>query len=164
LSVTAYIGVGSNLDQPVDQVKRAIEALDRLPGSRCTAVSPLYRNPPMGPPGQPDYVNAVAAVETALEPRKLLLALQDQEARAGRRRNGQRWGPRPLDLDILLYGDQVIADPGLDVPHPGVVERAFVLVPLAAIAPDLRIPGAGVVSRLRAAIDAEALALVEDAP
>jgi len=162
LPVTAYIGIGSNLDQPVDQVKRAIGALDHLPGSRCTAVSPLYRNPPMGPAGQPDYVNAVAAVETALEPRELLLALQDQEARAGRRRNGQRWGPRPLDLDILLYGDQVIAEPELDVPHPGIAERAFVLVPLAAIAPGLQIPGAGEVSRLRTLIDAEALAVVEE--
>jgi len=116
----------------------------------------------MGPAGQPDYVNAVAAVETALEPRELLLALQDQEARAGRRRNGQRWGPRPLDLDILLYGDQVIAEPELDVPHPGIAERAFVLVPLAAIAPGLQIPGAGEVSRLRTLIDAEALAVVEE--
>lgn len=162
MPVTAYIGIGSNLDQPVDQVKRAIKALDRLPGCCCTAVSPLYRNPPMGPAGQPDYVNAVAAVETALEPRELLLALQDQEARAGRRRNGQRWGPRPLDLDILLYGDQVIAEPELDVPHPGIAERAFVLVPLAAIAPGLQIPGAGEVSRLRTLIDAEALAVVEE--
>lgn len=157
MPVTAYIGIGSNLDQPVDQVKRAVEAVDHLRGSRCTAVSPLYRNPPMGPSGQPDYVNAVAAVETALEPRELLLALQDQEARAGRRRNGQRWGPRPLDLDILLYGDQVIAEPDLDVPHPGIAERAFVLVPLAMIAPGLRIPRLGVVSRLVATVDARAL-------
>lgn len=157
MPVTAYIGIGSNLDRPMDQVKRAIEALDRLPGSRCTAVSPLYRNPPMGPPGQPDYVNAVAAVETAMKPHELLRALQNEEAVAGRRRHGQRWGPRPLDLDILLYGDWIIAEPDLDVPHPGIAHRAFVLVPLATIAPGLRIPRLGVVSRLVATVDARAL-------
>ena len=157
MSVTAYIAIGSNQDGPVGQVRRAIEALDHLPESACTAVSALSRNPPMGPTDQPDYVNAVAALRTALAPFKLLAALQQLEAAAGRQRSGRRWGPRPLDLDILLYGEQRIEAETLEVPHPGLAERAFVVVPLADIAPAITIPGQGPLPALLAGIDASGL-------
>jgi 2-amino-4-hydroxy-6-hydroxymethyldihydropteridine diphosphokinase len=144
---TVFVGIGSNLRQPLDQVKAAIRALRRLPSSELLSVSPLYRSAPMGPPGQPDYINAVTALATMLDPETLLDALQAIEASQGRRR-GERWGPRTLDLDILLYGDRVIDHSRLRVPHPGIAERAFVLVPLHDIAPGLRIPGYGPLAQL----------------
>jgi len=154
----AFVGVGSNLDDPGRQVREAIAALGRLPQSRLIAASRRYRNPPMGPPGQPDYVNAVAAIDTGLEPLALLDALQDLEAAAGRRRSGgEQWGPRPLDLGLLLYGDHRIQLPRLSVPHPGLPQRAFVLYPLAELDPGLTIPGAGPVSTLLAGVCATAL-------
>lgn len=138
----AYIGLGANLDDPVRQVRTALDELGRLPGTRLEAVSPLYRTAPVGPPGQPDYVNAVARLSTGLPPRELLAALQGIERVHGRERNGTRWGPRPLDLDILLYDDCQIDEPGLKIPHPEIASRAFVLVPLADVAPpELSIPG-----------------------
>ncbi|MCB1775283.1 MAG: 2-amino-4-hydroxy-6-hydroxymethyldihydropteridine diphosphokinase [Gammaproteobacteria bacterium] len=144
---TVYLGIGSNLQQPVGQVEAAIDALRRLPSSQLLSVSPLYRSAPMGPAAQPDYVNAVAALSTTLVPETLLDALQAIEAAQGRVR-GERWGPRTLDLDILLYGDHVIDSPRLRVPHPGIAERAFVLVPLGDIAPALQVPGVGPIARL----------------
>jgi 2-amino-4-hydroxy-6-hydroxymethyldihydropteridine diphosphokinase len=141
--VIAYIGLGSNLVQPELQVRRALEALAELPETVLTAHSSLYRSEPLGPAGQPDYINAVAALKTDLSPLDLLSALQTIEARQGRVREGERWGPRPLDLDILLYGEQVSDDPRLTLPHPGLYERNFVLYPLAEIAPGLSIPGKG---------------------
>jgi 2-amino-4-hydroxy-6-hydroxymethyldihydropteridine diphosphokinase len=141
--VIAYIGLGSNLVQPELQVRRALEALAELPETVLTAHSSLYRSEPLGPAGQPDYINAVAALKTDLSPLDLLSALQAIEARQGRVREGERWGPRPLDLDILLYGEQVSDDPRLTLPHPGLYERNFVLYPLAEIAPGLSIPGKG---------------------
>ncbi|MBK1692660.1 2-amino-4-hydroxy-6-hydroxymethyldihydropteridine diphosphokinase [Ectothiorhodospira mobilis] len=140
---TAFIGIGANLDDPASQVRRGLEALRGLPRSRLMRASSLYRNPPMGPRDQPDYVNAVCALETRLPPEGLLQALQAVEARHGRRRDGTRWGPRTLDLDLLLYGDRVLHTPRLTVPHPGIAQRAFVLHPLAEIAPELEIPGLG---------------------
>lgn len=137
---TAYIGIGSNLADPVQQVRQAVAALARLPQTTPGAVSSLYRTPPMGPPDQPDYVNAVAALTTTLHPRALLDALQDIE-RAQHRVRGRRWGPRTVDLDLLVYGELSIDDPKLRVPHPGLAERAFVVVPLLEIAPALVIPG-----------------------
>lgn len=139
-SITAYIGLGSNLDDPIAQVKRALEELERLPDSHCIAQSSLYRSKPMGPQDQPNYINAVAALETGLGPLDLLEALQALEHRHGRVRVEKRWGPRTLDLDLLLYGDQVIDIPRLQVPHPGLRQRSFVLIPLHEIAPELILP------------------------
>ncbi len=145
----AYVGLGSNLEGPREQLERAFDELERLPGTRLAGRSPLYRSPPMGPQDQPDYVNAVAVLETALAPHRLLAALQAIEAAHGRRRE-RRWGPRTLDLDLLLYGDRVIDTPDLAVPHPGLAQRAFVLRPLLDVAPDLVVPGLGPVERLLA--------------
>lgn len=156
-AVRAFVGIGSNLDDPATQVRDALEALGRLPDTRRVAASRRYRNPPMGPRVQPDYVNAVAELATGLEPLALLDALQGLEAWAGRRRAGERWGPRSLDLDLLLYGDRRIALPRLTVPHPGLRQRAFVLYPLAELDPELTIPGEGPLRALLAAVSAEAL-------
>ncbi|HEB95851.1 MAG TPA: 2-amino-4-hydroxy-6-hydroxymethyldihydropteridine diphosphokinase [Sedimenticola thiotaurini] len=145
--VSAWVGLGSNLDRPRQQLERAFVGLARLPGTRLVARSPLYHSPPMGPPDQPDYVNAVAMLETGLDPHRLLAALQEIETAHGRRRE-RRWGPRTLDLDLLLYGDRVIRTPELTVPHPGLTRRAFVLYPLRDLAPDLMVPGAGPVRGL----------------
>jgi 2-amino-4-hydroxy-6-hydroxymethyldihydropteridine diphosphokinase len=140
----AYVGLGSNLQHPRLQVSEALEELALLPQSRLTVRSSLYRTQPLGPAGQADYINAVAAISTGLSAQALLEALQALENRHGRVRTDVRWGPRTLDLDLLLYGDAVIDTPGLQVPHPRMTERAFVLVPLAEIAPDdLQIPGSG---------------------
>lgn len=154
---TAFIGIGANLDDPASQVRRALEALRGLPCSRLIRASALYRNPPMGPRDQPDYVNAVCALETRLPPEDLLQALQSLEARQGRRREGERWGPRTLDLDILLYGERVQETPYLTLPHPGIAQRAFVLHPLAEIAPELEIPGLGPLPPLLQACPGDAL-------
>lgn len=141
--VTAYIGLGSNLDDPQAQVQRALRHLAAQPDLELTGVSRLYRSAPLGPADQPDYINAVAALRTALAPEALLDRLQAIEAAQLRRREGVRWGPRTLDLDILLYGDHCIDTPRLQVPHPGIVLRNFVLLPLADLAPALHIPGVG---------------------
>jgi 2-amino-4-hydroxy-6-hydroxymethyldihydropteridine diphosphokinase len=141
-SVLAYVGLGSNLDEPEAQLSRALDELAQLPETRLSARSGLYRNPPMGPVPQPDYVNAVAALETTLSPLELLDCLQAVEQAHGRVRI-ERWGPRTLDLDLLLYAERSIDEPRLKVPHPGLHERPFVLYPLAEIAPELIIPGRG---------------------
>jgi len=148
MAVTAYVGLGSNLNGPEDQVVQAMEELDGLPGTRCVARSRLYRSAPMGPAGQPDYINAVAKLETELDPQALLSALQGIEKAHGRTRSGERWGPRTLDLDILLYDDQCVDHPDLRIPHPGIAERAFVLYPLHELAKDMEIPGHGALSEL----------------
>ncbi|MBS0581552.1 MAG: 2-amino-4-hydroxy-6-hydroxymethyldihydropteridine diphosphokinase [Proteobacteria bacterium] len=153
--VAAYIGLGSNLDGPIEQVERALRELDALPKTRLVARSRLYRTAPWGGIEQPDFINAVARLETRLEAGELMRSLLDVEHRAGRRRDGERNGPRVLDLDLLLYGDERIDDAGLHVPHPRLHERAFVLVPLTEIAPDLVVPGLGAVRNLLAGIDAQ---------
>jgi len=135
----AYIALGSNLDDPQQQVLQAITELDALPDTHITAVSPWYRSSPMGPSDQPDYINGIAELETDLNPLPLLKALQGIED-AHQRVRQKRWGARTLDLDILLYGDQVINHPELQVPHPGMATRNFVLYPLADIAPQLVLP------------------------
>lgn len=137
--VRAYIGLGSNLDDPVQQLHRALEALAQLPQTQRIACSRFYRSAPLGPQDQPDYVNAVVALDTDLLPEALLDALQAIEAAQGRVRT-RRWGPRTLDLDLLLYGNEVLATPRLTVPHPGLAERNFVLYPLAELVPDLQLP------------------------
>lgn len=145
--VLTYIGLGSNLDNPESQVKTAIEALAGLSQIRLQDRSSLYRSAPMGPQDQPDYVNAVVKLSTGLEPEALLDKLQGIERVQGRVRT-QRWGPRTLDLDILLYGQCVVATERLKIPHPGIAERSFVLYPLAEINGQLEIPGLGRVQSL----------------
>lgn len=148
MPVRAYVGLGSNLDDPLEHVRRALHELDGLPDSRCVACSSLYRSDPMGPADQPDYINAVAVVDTGLPAIELLHGLQRLEAAHGRVRAGERWGPRSLDLDLLLYGTEIIDRPELQVPHPGLHERAFVLYPLAELEPQLVIPGRGALQQL----------------
>jgi 2-amino-4-hydroxy-6-hydroxymethyldihydropteridine diphosphokinase len=150
MTVRAYIGIGSNLNDPSARVQAAFGDLQRLPATRLAARSSLYGSKPMGPADQPDYVNAVAAVDTRMPAAELLQALAQIEERQGRQRGATRWGPRTLDLDLLLYGQQCIVTPTLTVPHPGMHERDFVLVPLAEIAGDLDIPGHGPLSTLTA--------------
>lgn len=156
----AWIGLGSNLDDPPAQLDAGLAAIDRLPRSRRVRTSAFYHTPPVGPPDQPAFCNAVAAVDTGLQPLALLDALQAIEAAAGRRR-GRRWGPRTLDLDLLLYGERVIDEPRLQVPHPRLHERGFVLVPLAAVAPETVVPGRGTAAELAAAADATDIVLWE---
>lgn len=151
-AVRAFIGLGSNLEDPRRQVRMAVAELDALPYTRLAARSSLYRSDPMGPPDQPDYINAVAAVDTILTPLALLDALMGVERAHGRVRNATRWGPRTLDLDLLIYGERIISEARLTVPHPGIGERAFVLLPLMEIVPDLEIPGRGRVVALAAGL------------
>ena len=146
--VTVYIGMGSNLENPRRQVTQAIAAISSIIDCRRLVVSSLYRSKPMGPQDQPDYVNAVMSVETSLSPLALLDTLQSIEQQQGRVRGVEQWGPRTLDLDILLYSDQMIGLPRLKIPHPGLHERSFVLYPLNEIAPTLVIPGHGALARL----------------
>jgi 2-amino-4-hydroxy-6-hydroxymethyldihydropteridine diphosphokinase len=155
--IRAYIGLGSNLDSPEQQLKRAIAALQRIPESRLTAISRLYSSKPMGPADQPDYLNAVAMFDTCLEPLALLDALQAIETAQGRVRSGERWGARTLDLDLLLYGAEVINLPRLQVPHPGITLRNFVLKPLFELAPELTLPGGVTLREALAALDSEEL-------
>lgn len=154
--VVAYIGLGSNLAEPRAQVERALAALAALPDSRLLRRSPLYASAPWGVVDQPEFVNAVAAIETHLPAPALLQALLTIERAFGRERNGIRWGPRILDLDLLMYGDAAIHEPGLRVPHPHLHERAFVLLPLRDIAPSLVVRGHGAVADLAGTIDATA--------
>ena len=155
--VRCYIGLGSNLAEPEHQLKQALAALAGLPQSRLIATAPLYRSAPMGPQEQPDYLNTVAALDTGLEPLQLLDALQAIEQRQGRVRDGERWGARTLDLDLLLYGDRVIDTPRLQVPHPGLGQRNFVLYPLYDLAPQLRLPDGRSVEQLRRACSDEGI-------
>ncbi|NJD25140.1 MAG: 2-amino-4-hydroxy-6-hydroxymethyldihydropteridine diphosphokinase [Betaproteobacteria bacterium] len=139
---TAYVALGANLGDPGATVRAALTALAALPDSRVVRASSLYRTAPVGLADQPDFINAVAELATGLEPPALLTALLAIEQDFGRRRAGRN-GPRTLDLDLLLYGDREIHLPGLSVPHPRMHLRAFVLLPLAEIAPALAIPGRG---------------------
>jgi 2-amino-4-hydroxy-6-hydroxymethyldihydropteridine diphosphokinase len=143
-----YIGLGSNLDIPVKQVNTAIDSLRELKHSTLISVSSLYISEPMGPADQPDFINAVACLDTTLEPGALLDALQAIEDAHGRQRGSERWGARTLDLDILVYGDKTIKDERLTVPHSGLHQRSFVLYPLQEINPDLLIPGHGHIAEL----------------
>jgi len=155
--VVAYIGIGSNLDDPERQVRSAIEALGALPESRVTRASRLYRALPWGMTEQPAFVNAAVALRTRLSARTLLDTLLAIERARGRRRDGPRWGPRwgprVLDLDILLYGESSFEEDGLHIPHPRIAERAFVLMPLADLDPDLVVPGRGRVRELLSNVD-----------
>ncbi|MCU7906208.1 MAG: 2-amino-4-hydroxy-6-hydroxymethyldihydropteridine diphosphokinase [Candidatus Thiodiazotropha sp. (ex Epidulcina cf. delphinae)] len=148
-AVTAYVGLGSNLAHPRQQVEAALQALTEFRDSRLLSRSSLYRSRAIGPRNQPDYINAVAGLSTRLDPDALLDALQAVEQTHRRRRDGERWGPRTLDLDLLVYGDRQIDTPRLRVPHPEMANRAFVLFPLSEIAPGwMEIAGIGPLQRL----------------
>ncbi|MCL4502231.1 MAG: 2-amino-4-hydroxy-6-hydroxymethyldihydropteridine diphosphokinase [Deltaproteobacteria bacterium] len=138
--VLAYIGLGSNLDDPATQLRRALKELAAIDEVEVREISSFYLNPPLGPKAQPWYVNAVAQVRTRLTPEELLRSLQRLETAMGRKR-GERWGPRVIDLDLLLYGGEIIQTPELVLPHPEMHRRAFVLAPLAEIAPEAWHPG-----------------------
>lgn len=140
MSVTCYIGLGSNQADPAEQIRRACDALDKIPRTRLSARSRLYTSAPMGPQDQPRFVNAVVRLDTELEPLTLLDQLQAIELAQGRTRKAERWGPRTLDLDMLLYADQQIDHERLQVPHYHMHARAFVLYPLAELSPDLLLP------------------------
>lgn len=159
-SVLAYVGLGGNVGEAAAILRQALAALDGLPRTRLLRASRLYRTPPWGQRDQADFVNAVAALDTQLEARMLLDALLGIERDFGRERaidGSDRWGPRTLDLDLLLHGTAEIDEPGLHVPHPHLHERAFALVPLLEIAPGIVIPGRGAASAALAAIAADGI-------
>ncbi|NND46695.1 MAG: 2-amino-4-hydroxy-6-hydroxymethyldihydropteridine diphosphokinase [Woeseiaceae bacterium] len=144
----AYIGLGSNLDGPARQIDAAVDLLAEVPESIFVARSGLYRSAPLGGIEQPEFVNAVAAILTRLEPLPLLGELQAIERKRGREQGGVRWGPRLIDLDLLVYSGEIVDQPELRIPHPGIGERNFVLLPLRELAPDMVIPGLGRVATI----------------
>lgn len=152
----AFVGLGANLGEAAKTLREALRELDALPGTRLLRASRLYRTAAWGVQAQPDFINAVAMLDTILPPRELLDALLAIERGHGRDRAQEtRWGPRTLDLDLLLHGDADIDEPGLRVPHPHLHQRAFVLLPMAEIAPDAVVPGFGRVGALAAAMAGE---------
>jgi 2-amino-4-hydroxy-6-hydroxymethyldihydropteridine diphosphokinase len=153
----AYIGVGSNLEDPRAQVLAAITRLAQLPRTRLVLASKLYRSRAFGPVAQPDFINAVAGILTQLEPTALMGKLHAIESAMGRPERHEHWGPRIIDLDLLAFGSERREEPHLTLPHPGIVDRNFVLYPLAEIAPDLVLPGVGRVADLAAAVTAEGI-------
>lgn len=158
---TAFIALGSNLDDPAHYIDIGLRELAALPQTRVVRKSSLYRNAPVGYLDQPDFVNAVAQIETGLKPRELLAALLAIEHRHGRVRDFPN-APRTLDLDIALYGDLALHEHGLTIPHPRMHERAFVIVPLAEIAPDARIPGHGSIADLVRNVDVTGMVKLAD--
>ncbi len=150
----AYVGLGSNLDDPPAQLEHAFAALARLPQSRLVLRSPWYRTAPFGPVPQPHFLNAVAGLLTRLNPEALLAQLRALELQQGRAPARERWGPRRIDLDLLVQGRETRATPALTLPHPGIPQRNFVLYPLRDLAPDLDVPGLGSVRDLAARVAA----------
>jgi 2-amino-4-hydroxy-6-hydroxymethyldihydropteridine diphosphokinase len=149
----AWLGLGSNLQQPDVQLKEALIRLSKIDQLEVLRVSSFYRTPPWGDEQQDEFINAVAEIETSLEPVRLLRALQSIENTMGRQRSGRRWGPRLIDLDILLYGDLQYQSDELVLPHPRISERAFVLVPLCELDEALEVPGCGSVVNLLQKLD-----------
>ncbi len=158
--IRAYIAIGSNLDDPIQKALDAIATLKTLPKSHWHNGSSLYSSKPMGPSDQPDYVNAVVAIDTELSPLELLNHTQQIEQEFGRVRKAERWGPRTLDLDILLYGNETIALPELVIPHYGMQERNFVLYPLADIAPNLVFPDGCSLNECLKSIEKDTLTMI----
>lgn len=152
--IPACVGLGSNLNSPLAQVRQAAGELDALPKSTLIRLSSLYASKPMGPDDQPDYINAVAALLTQLSAHDLLSELRKIEQAHGRERGAERWGPRTLDLDLLLFGSEIIDDEALTVPHAGIAERNFVLLPLCELAPHWIVPGRGSVRSLLSSLAA----------
>ncbi|AGE87533.1 hypothetical protein CSSP291_14800 [Cronobacter sakazakii SP291] len=153
----AFIALGSNLAEPLTQVNNALAALARIPGSRVVATSSFYRTPPLGPQDQPDYLNAAVALETMLSAEALLDNTQRIELEQGRVRKAERWGPRTLDLDIMLFGDATINTERLIVPHYDMKNRAFMLLPLSEIAPALRFPDGELLADVLERLDCSAI-------
>jgi 2-amino-4-hydroxy-6-hydroxymethyldihydropteridine diphosphokinase len=158
--VRAYVALGSNLDDPAAQVRAGTQALGMLPGTRLVCCSSLYRTAPVGVTDQPDFINAVCALDTGTPAGALMQALLDIERAHGRQR-AIPGGPRTLDLDLLLYGELTCHEPGLTLPHPRLHERAFVLYPLSEIAPGLSIPGHGRIETLLAGCAGQAIERLE---
>jgi 2-amino-4-hydroxy-6-hydroxymethyldihydropteridine diphosphokinase len=152
----AYVALGSNLEQPELQIEKAFTALTALPDSHFVLRSALYRSAPMGPQDQPDFVNAAAGLLTRLSPQAMLAELHRIEQRMGRERV-VHWGPRIIDLDLLLLGEQRVVSDALQLPHPGLLERVFVLLPLAEIAPQLRLPNGQTSVRTLAHMDTKGI-------
>lgn len=155
----AYIAIGSNLASPLEQVNAAVQALSEIPQSRLVAVSAFYRTPPLGPQDQPDYLNAAVVLETSLDAETLLDNTQRIELQQGRQRKAERWGPRTLDLDIMLFGDEVINTERLTVPHYDMKNRGFMLWPLFEIAPELTFPNGESLQTILQQLNAEKPAL-----
>lgn len=155
----AYIAIGSNLASPLEQVNAAVQALSEIPQSRLVAVSAFYRTPPLGPQDQPDYLNAAVVLETALDAETLLDNTQRIELLQGRQRKAERWGPRTLDLDIMLFGDEVINTEHLTVPHYDMKNRGFMLWPLFEVAPELTFPNGESLQTILQQLNAEKPAL-----
>jgi 2-amino-4-hydroxy-6-hydroxymethyldihydropteridine diphosphokinase len=160
----AYVGLGSNLDEPAARVREALDALRTLPDCCALSVSPLYGSTPLGPVAQPDFCNAAAGLLTRLTALDLLRALRALELQLGRAPTRERWGPRRIDLDLLVYGGERLATAELTVPHPGIVLRNFVLYPLAELAPDLVIPGLGRVVDLIRSVSSDGLWRMDGKP
>jgi 2-amino-4-hydroxy-6-hydroxymethyldihydropteridine diphosphokinase len=152
----AWVGLGANLGRPENTLNKALAAIDALPATRLLVTSPFYWTTAWGRAGQPDFLNAVACIQTESSPLELLRGLLVIESGLGRVRTGPRWGPREIDLDLLLFDDQVLDSAELSLPHPRLHERAFVLVPLADLDPNLIVPGKGrVIEQLEALPDEE---------
>jgi 2-amino-4-hydroxy-6-hydroxymethyldihydropteridine diphosphokinase len=151
------VGLGSNLHDPAAQVRAAFASLEQLPHTSLVCRSSLYGSSPMGPVAQPDFCNAVAGLLTGLEATALLASLRAIEGRFGREPASERWGPRVIDLDLLMYAERRSSDPQLTLPHPGLAARNFVLVPWCEFAPDLLVPGLGRVAELAARVPATGL-------
>lgn len=160
----AYIGLGSNLNNPAKQIKQALSALKATPRTKLIACSSLYQSAPMGPQDQPNYINATAALNTALDADTLLAHLQSIENQQGRVRDEHHWSARTLDLDLLIYGETQQKNTNLTLPHPGLHLRNFVLIPLNEIAPDLEITGLGNLQKIMKNISADGLQVLEEAP
>jgi 2-amino-4-hydroxy-6-hydroxymethyldihydropteridine diphosphokinase len=160
----AYVGLGSNLDGPAGQVRRALSALAQIPATRLVRYSSLYGSRPMGPVAQPDFVNAVAGLLTQLEVVDFFERLRALERQLGRAPPRERWGPRRIDLDLLVFAQLRLDEAGLQLPHPGIVERNFVLYPLAEVAPELPVPGCGRVAELLARVNSEGLWRLDSEP
>lgn len=161
-TVRAFVGLGGNLGDVETTLMEAVWALESLPQSSLRAQSAIYRSPPWGRTDQPDFLNCVVEIQTRLAAIELLNRLLEIEERFGRVRDpADRWGPRKLDLDLLAYGDEEIDEPGLHLPHPRLKERAFVLVPLAEIAPTLQLPGLDRVDAMLAQVDSSEIRVLE---
>jgi 2-amino-4-hydroxy-6-hydroxymethyldihydropteridine diphosphokinase len=159
--LSTYIGLGSNLDNPRQQLMDALAELELVDQTTLLTTSSLYCSPPMGPADQPDYINAVAQIETMLQPLQLLEALQGIE-HAHHRTRKRHWGERTLDLDLLLYDDLELLTPQLQIPHPRITQRAFVLLPLLEIAPQIVIPGKGLAQDYLSHLKDQEIAILED--
>ena len=155
----AYIGLGSNMKSPKQQIKSAIKSIEEIVAIQVLSVSSLYKSKPIGPQNQDDYINAVAKIDTDLMPHELLECMQGIENEQGRIRK-ERWGPRTLDLDILMFGDEIIKDDKLTIPHSDIENRSFVLAPLAEIDFNCLIPGKGMVRDLLAIIGQDDLEII----